>query len=536
MICLWRSMGGSFGPDARLGAPATEGLFREQLLSALAQWHQRLARPNAPAAEAGAIAQEAAQLRAVAQSRGWATVQHLLYLENIALNAPRGLLQAIAAIANALRAAPPAGPAQHTVVLPQAAAVRAAGRSSAPPPGPPQPGSPLPAPPQQAPAGQPSLVLPPSHAALAPPSLIEASPRAASAPPPRHPDSTLYSAQTPGRPAGAPAAADQGPVGAPSPLPPDSLPKQRPPSLLARSILGLRAFRGKAGGPEQAAGAPYDPPIVDKPLFGFRPLSSQPAPPPAGRLSSRPPAEPKPSKARRSSRPRSRPSARSEAPVPRWYYLLIALAGLLGAATVVTVVVLGRRAKQPLESNRAVAPTKSGAPAAAAAAPQAPGTDPSASQIEQIATAVHKGGTETPELRALLDLQGKLATSCRDDPTMCGRGWTPLAREALTPVDVKDFTPSSGDAPLAAWLKRLKLPRELGVRDEPALRSSFDFNTKNIAGRQALQAKLFECSAYADIFDSTFIKYGAPGWLTAVVYQESACNPRATSSVGAKGL
>jgi membrane-bound lytic murein transglycosylase D len=92
------------------------------------------------------------------------------------------------------------------------------------------------------------------------------------------------------------------------------------------------------------------------------------------------------------------------------------------------------------------------------------------------------------------------------------------------------------EAPLPAWLQKLKIPRDLPVRDDIALRSAFDFKTKNIAGRQAFQAQLFNCAAYADIFDSTLVKYGAPSWLTAVVHQESACNPQATSPVGAKGL
>jgi membrane-bound lytic murein transglycosylase D len=133
-------------------------------------------------------------------------------------------------------------------------------------------------------------------------------------------------------------------------------------------------------------------------------------------------------------------------------------------------------------------------------------------------------------------MQSKLAANCRDDPAMCGRGWTPLAREALTPIEIKDLAPAASPGPLPAWLRRLKLPRDMPVADELSLRSSFDFNTKNIAGRQGFQARLFNCAAYSDIFDSTLIKYGAPTWLTAVVYQESGCNPRATSEVGAKGL
>jgi membrane-bound lytic murein transglycosylase D len=64
----------------------------------------------------------------------------------------------------------------------------------------------------------------------------------------------------------------------------------------------------------------------------------------------------------------------------------------------------------------------------------------------------------------------------------------------------------------------------------------FDYHTKNIAGRQRMQGMLFTCGAYSDIFESTLGKYGAPLWLVAVVFQESGCDPLATSHAGARGL
>jgi membrane-bound lytic murein transglycosylase D len=85
-------------------------------------------------------------------------------------------------------------------------------------------------------------------------------------------------------------------------------------------------------------------------------------------------------------------------------------------------------------------------------------------------------------------------------------------------------------------MQHLKVPPDLRMRDDPALRAMFDYNTKNIAGRQRFQAKVFECAAYDDIFDSALVKYGAPSWLSAVVFQESACYPGAKSAVGAVGL
>jgi membrane-bound lytic murein transglycosylase D len=95
---------------------------------------------------------------------------------------------------------------------------------------------------------------------------------------------------------------------------------------------------------------------------------------------------------------------------------------------------------------------------------------------------------------------------------------------------------TSSGSPPPAWLKNLKVPPDLPVQDEPKIRNLYDYFTKNIAGRQGLQEKLFQCSAYADIFESALVKYGAPRWLEAVVYQESACNPLAKSPVGARGL
>lgn len=130
-----------------------------------------------------------------------------------------------------------------------------------------------------------------------------------------------------------------------------------------------------------------------------------------------------------------------------------------------------------------------------------------------------------------------MAKACRANPSECGRGWTVASRDALNPIDKGTLTlVHAPEGPAAAWLHGLKSPPDFPVHDEPALRQSFDYDTKNIAGRQSFQAKLFECSAYSDIFDSTLTRYGAPHWLIAVVYQESGCDHLATSEVGARGL
>jgi soluble lytic murein transglycosylase-like protein len=150
---------------------------------------------------------------------------------------------------------------------------------------------------------------------------------------------------------------------------------------------------------------------------------------------------------------------------------------------------------------------------------------------------VHQRGVETPELRRLLDEQAKLASRCTADPVSCPRGgWASFARDSQTPPEIKEFARSPSNVLLGAWLKPLKIPVELPVRDEQSLRASFEYNAKNRVGKADFQAKLFKCSAYSEIFESALIKYGAPTWLPAVVYRESGCDPGATSAVGAKGL
>jgi membrane-bound lytic murein transglycosylase D len=178
----------------------------------------------------------------------------------------------------------------------------------------------------------------------------------------------------------------------------------------------------------------------------------------------------------------------------------------------------------------------SGARSAPSSTAQAPSTGATLAS-ESLVQSVAERGKDTPELRALLDIQGRLALACRNDPGSCGRGWTPLARDAFTPLDRGSLTLEPAPPALRpGWLQHLKVPGDLPLRDDASLRALFDFNTKNIAGRQRFQAKVFECAAYDDIFDSTLVKYGAPSWLSAVVFQESGCYPRAKSEVGAVGL
>ncbi len=82
----------------------------------------------------------------------------------------------------------------------------------------------------------------------------------------------------------------------------------------------------------------------------------------------------------------------------------------------------------------------------------------------------------------------------------------------------------------------MKLPVDFPAKDDPALRAFFGYSAKHPTGHASMQLKIFNCAKYDDIFDMTLVKYGAPSWLKAVVYQESACNPLAGSHAGARGL
>lgn len=310
------------------------------------------------------------------------------------------------------------------------------------------------------------------------------------------------------------------------------------PKLLEGTFFGFRAFgRGRADGPGgQAPERPGGLLGLSKPSAA--PIPAPMLPRPAAHPGAAQPVAPRREGASRETARRARtprPGQPAPVSVPRWFYFVGAGIVLLAVATAI-VIWLSARGAGAMSKRTAV----KGASGASAASPSASATGSTAAGAPSVAavTAIlHEHGAETPQLRALLDMQGKLALNCRNDPSSCGRGWTPLARDALSPIDKSSLvlTPAQ-NGPLPGWLHNLKLPSDFPVHDEPALKNFFDYNTKNIAGRQGFQAKLFQCSAYSDIFESTFVKYGAPKWLEAVVYQESGCNPLATSPVGARGL
>lgn len=100
-------------------AAIAEAAFRSNVREAVAVWRDRLAAPGGVPRECAAIGREAAELRQVAETRGWwALAQHLGNVENLSREAPASLLDAVGAIAK--RLAPSEDPQ--------------AGHSSAPPP------------------------------------------------------------------------------------------------------------------------------------------------------------------------------------------------------------------------------------------------------------------------------------------------------------------------------------------------------------------------------------------------------------------
>jgi membrane-bound lytic murein transglycosylase D len=526
------------------GAPDLDPGLRDAAVASLAGWRRRLESSRALSSQAqvrqelAIIGKEAADLRAFAQSRGaTALAQHLERIAAAAAGPPNAIADALEQLARQVGPAEPR--ALSSVLQASVAEPPMLDQSQAKPP--PYQGTLLSggSPPRPAAAVA-------SPKGVASPSVLSPS-SGASPPPPIAP--------SPGRP----------PSGPPMRLPDSVAPPQAQPSFVG-TLLGFRAFGRKRSessnpGSPQVAKATGD--VLG--LRGrFKAGPSPVAPPMPPAFASSPPRQPFAERPNAHARwPSGRPpevwtpqghrkasrTSMGEAALPRWFY---AVAGGLGVLVVATIFIIVRSVRgssllpEPLKPPASAAfasATPSGAngsaPATGAnpASPANAGAPGTAASGDAVIFTFQPRGKETPELRALLETQSRLAQACRADPASCGRGWTPLSRDAFNPIDRSSLqlepTPST---PLPAWLQRLKLPADLPVRDDASLRAMFDFNTKNIAGRQRFQAKLFECAAYADIFDSTLVKYGAPSWLMAVVFQESACYPRAKSEVGALGL
>ena len=517
------------------GAPDLDPGLRDATYASLAGWRRRLegsrGLPNQAAIqqELGIIGREADQLRALAMARGASSLaQHLERIAAAASGPPGALAAAVESLAQHLA---PAEPRHiHSVMQPslsepplldvsQAKSRLLDARSPVPegtllsgrgrePSG----GSP--------PQGTPSAPPP----ATPPPIISPVPPRPPSVSPVRLPDSVA--------------------------------PPQAQPSFVG-TFLGFRAFGRKApdplaaSGPEPAAGGKRPTDLLGlraRPKSGSNPIlpAFQPPRQPSPLPAPAPPRWPDRRAAGVSTSSRRRKASRTssgEPPLPGWFY---AVGGGLGVLVIATILIIVKSVRGsnllPAPAPRPTDVAAAGATGPANAVDPAHPSDTAAAPAgatsgDTIIATFQPRGKETPELKALLETQSHLAQACRSDPASCGRGWTPLARDAFNPIDRSSLQLEPAPAtPLPAWLQRLKLPADLPVRDDNSLRAMFDFNTKNIAGRQRFQAKLFECAAYDDIFDSTLVKYGAPSWLAAVVFQESGCYPRAKSEVGAVGL
>jgi hypothetical protein len=500
-----------------------EAAFRSNVKEALTAWRHRLVAPGAVQREGGAIGAEAAELRKIAQSRGWWQIaQHLGNVETLACNASPTLPEAVGALAG--RLAPGDQPSYVAVagtpgltaqlarndlkaILPIAAAAA-----------PPQP---------------PSLNVPLSAQSIALPPLLY-DPGASHVVP--NPAPAAPSSVPP--PVGAiPAAGNQ----SPNPI----VNSPPPPKFLVKDMLGLNAGWGQNPQKESRGDAALQ---GKGPLGLQKPKASTPAPqaassPPAwippqlanvpGRQSSQAPAAKavRPPMPRAPQRAVSRPTGPRAASngVPRWFYGVAGAVGLLAVAMVLTVVLTGSSddKRSSLEAGVSV----DSGPRAPPPSPETPdNTVP-----PPITAEVHNFGEETPALRAVIDAQSRLAAKCRKESPECRGAWTAFAQETM---DAKPITLAAAPPPepLSAWLTRLKKPKDFPLTEHPLLKGTFDYDSRHVRGHPDFQATLRRCSAYSDIIEGALLKYGAPTWLIAVVYQESQCVPTIKSPAGALGL
>ena len=494
------------GPDGP--AAIDESAFRSNVREAVRVWRERLVAAPAPN-ECAAIGSEAADLRRLAESRGWwALAQHLEIVETLSRESPATLRDAVATLGRRVAVSDEASPFRPRSGEADGGAVKVGdvqsqlARSIALPP--------LLADPLPSRAGP---ALPPSLASTA-----NRQPSADIAP----------------RPAPAP-----DPVRVPaSPVPMAASPSPAPPKLLVKNMLGLNAFGRKRG--DESADRDRVPAFVQKPPPLSRPpplggpfSASAPAPAEArpGRQSSRP-APLRAPLAKEASGPR-RPGSgplrirESSARVPTWFYVLAGGVVLLAFATVLIVVVSSPSEKKL--DPRPHVEVAAAAPAATTEAATAGSGSQDAPHVE-----VHFG-EESERLRAVIDAQSRLAASCRGES--CRNRWTAFAREAMDarPTAIAlERAPAA--EPLSGWLLKLKKPSDFPLVEDPLLKGTFDYDAKHVVGHQQFQNTLRRCSAYADIIEGALLKYGAPTWLTAVVYQESQCDPQVRSPAGALGL
>lgn len=525
-------------PVGRGEGTALEPGLRETAVNSVSRWQRRLRADAGQGGQPGAleldlIAREALQLRGLASARGAQSLAQYLEQVERALRGPRdALLESVRTLAaylglEALNPPQPVRPMAASGMQARPSELMAASGTQARPSE------------FAARLGE-SLM----NQSLAEPPLLLPDVAPSPGPEPPRPLAGATMASAMNSVAGKAQRQPSRPPAVPEPPLPDDLEKPARPPALIGTILGLRAFGNKKGAkppPAKAAPGPSERPAS---VLGLgaraapRPWRSDPVPP------VRPQSwqSPRGNEVGRATLARQRPAraAGGAGTRRRLSPLAVVLAGVVGLLFCGTALVIGLSGRRQTITALASSAAGSAPVAMTASAPAATTTADRSAAGESAAaltTRLHQRGKETPELRALLDVQGREALSCKNDPSSCGRGWTLIARDALSASDGPklDLAPTP-EGPLPGWLHRMKLPADFPIRDDVALRALFDLNTKNIAGRQRFQAKLFECAAYQDIFDSALVKYGAPTWLNAVVFQESACNPRATSPVGAKGL
>ncbi len=362
------------------------------------------------------------------------------------------------------------------------------------------------------------------------------------------------------------------------------------PNLQVRTMFGLRAFgakkptkgsaphepaspgqphqRGSLLGLKHRASSAFSPPAVPPPLLD-RPLAGLPALAPS--TGSSPPDNVRPAGLDRGlgrvSRllmlgdvARSRVDQRGgrsgqPAPILRyhqeegngWRLGAIALAVLAlvlgGLATL--IVVLSRESS---EESRVSATSPGSGQATGGALASAPLpesrllTDDEA--FRSLLTQVHGRGSESAELRALVDEEAALLARSRSQRGCSGssaacQAWAKMQESLLGPDGAKRVVrrraSGSVDRVRSHWLVGLKLP-EIPIEDDPRVQRSLEFYTENQVGRATFQEMLFRCGAYRDLIQSTLIRYGLPADLWAIVFVESGCSPQATSPVGAGGL
>jgi Transglycosylase SLT domain len=424
-------------------------------------------------------------------------------------------------------------------------------------------------------------------AGLAPPPLITVM---------RHADggpaAALRSAQeeggAPRRPDALPVRPGPPPAWAAAPVAPVSLP-ERPPSPAAqfsvKNMLGLRAFnRGRPpdggkvdpvnAGPLLAlprlgapvAGTPRPstpPPLLRSDISGLPPLavddrytgsarksgqierrmSPLPAVSRPGRSPPWPRATPGRPELARQLRARSQPGQ-----VGLWVGIAGALVFLgIGLTAFVVFGRRPRRADPEISSSSAATAADSGAALPSAkpgvAMPPRERLLADDERFMSLLAQVHgHGGTESPELRSLLNDQAALASKalsgkCNDGSPTC-KAWSDV-RDLIVgdrkSAIVKRRRGSEVETTRSGWMAGLKMPG-VPVEDDPRVLRVFEYYTENPVGRETFQSMLFRCGAYRDLIQSTLIRYDLPPELLALVFTESGCEPSAKSPVGAAGL